>query len=78
MQLDELYLTITEKEKNSHETLNCGPTTYTGNTIKIEYLPMGKPIAANILTLLVWWRELSFDAKISSLFNLQYKHIDCE
>ncbi len=56
MQLDELYPTIIEKEKNSDEMLNCGPTTYTVNTIKIEYLPLhlGKPMAANILTLLIW------------------------
>jgi hypothetical protein len=39
MQLDELYPTIIEKEnKNSDEILNCGPITYTVNTIKIEYL----------------------------------------
>jgi hypothetical protein len=53
MQLDKLYPTITEKEKKSDEMLNCGPTTCTVNTIKIEYLPLGKPTADNILTLLV-------------------------
>jgi hypothetical protein len=54
MQLDKLYPTMTEKEKNSDEMLNCESITYTVNTIKIEYLPLGKPTAANILTLLVW------------------------
>jgi hypothetical protein len=54
MQLDELYSAITQKEKNSDEMLNCGPITYTGNTIKIEYLSLNYPTAANILTLLVW------------------------
>ncbi len=48
MQLDELYPTITEKEKNSDEMLNCGPITYIVNTIKIEYLSKSAPNAANI------------------------------
>ncbi len=52
MQLDELYPTITEKDKHSDEMLNCGPITFNVNTIKIEYLPLGKPTAANTLTLL--------------------------
>ncbi len=75
MQLDKLYPTITEKEKNSDGMLNCGPITYTVNTVKIENLPLGKRRAVNILTLPVWRWELSFDAKISSLLNLQYKHL---
>ena len=55
MQLDELYPTITKKRKvNPTEILNCGHPIYTVNTIKIEYLPLGKPMAANILALLVW------------------------
>jgi hypothetical protein len=55
MQLDKLYPSITEKEKNSDEMLNCGPITYTVNTRKIEYPLRGKLTAANILTFLVWW-----------------------
>jgi len=43
-----------EKKKISDEMLNRAPITYTVNTIKIEYLPVGKPRGANILTLLVW------------------------
>jgi hypothetical protein len=55
MQLDELYPAITKKIKiNSAELLNCGHPRYTLNTVKFEYLPLGKPRAANILTLLVW------------------------
>jgi hypothetical protein len=56
MQLDELHPTITEKEKNSDEMLNCGPITHTHtiNTIKIKYRHLGTPTAANILTLVVW------------------------
>ncbi len=53
MQLDELYLTVSEKEKNSDEILNCGPVTFTVNTREIEYLLLSKPRAAYILTLLV-------------------------
>jgi hypothetical protein len=48
MQLDELYPTITEKEKNSDKMFNCEPITYTFNIIEIEYLPLGKPTAVNI------------------------------
>jgi hypothetical protein len=48
MQLDKLYPTITEEEKNSDEMLNCGPIAYTVNTRKIEYLRLGKPRAAYI------------------------------
>jgi len=77
MRLDELYPDITEKEKNSDEMLNCGPITYTVNTIKIEYLPIGNPTAANILTLLVWRLKLSFDPNMCYLFNGQYKHLHC-
>ncbi len=55
MQLDELYPTIMKKRKiNSTEIFNCGHPTYTVNTVKVKYLPLGKPTAANILTLLVW------------------------
>jgi hypothetical protein len=44
-----------KKRKNkSSEILNCGHITYSVNTVKIEYLPLGKSRAANILTLLVW------------------------
>jgi hypothetical protein len=35
-------------------------------------------MAANILTLLVWWWMLSFDAKMFGLFNLQHKHLHCK
>jgi hypothetical protein len=52
-----------KKKKKADEMLNCKPITYTVNTvntIKIDYVPLGKPTAANILTLLVWRRELSF------------------
>ncbi len=41
MQLDELYPTITKKEKNSSEILNCEQITYGVNTLKIEYLGPG-------------------------------------
>ena len=44
---------------------------------KIEYLPLGKPTAANILTMLVWRWGLSIDAKISGKFNLQFEHLHC-
>jgi hypothetical protein len=67
-----------KKKKRADEMLNCGPTTYTVNTMKIEYLPLGKPTAANILTLLVWRRELSFYPNMSHLFNLQHKHLHCK
>ncbi len=54
MLLEELYPTITKKRKrNSAEILNCGHPTYTINIVKIDYLPLGKPTAANILSLLV-------------------------
>ncbi len=54
MQLHELCPTIIEKrKKNSSEILDCGHITYSVNTLKIEYFPLGKPTAANILTLLV-------------------------
>ena len=52
--------------------------TYTVNAVTVEYLSLGKLTAANILILLVWWWELSFDAKMSSLARLQYKHLHCE
>jgi hypothetical protein len=52
--------------------------TYTGNTLKFEYLGRSTPRAANILTLLYWRWELSFDVKISSLFTQQYKHLHCK
>jgi hypothetical protein len=59
MQLDELYLIITKKwQKNHAEILHCGYPTYTSNTLKLDYLPLGKPRAAYILTLLVRWCEL--------------------
>ena len=68
-----------EKRKiNFIKIFNCGHSTYTVNTVKIEYLHLDKPTAANILTLLVWQWELSFDAKISSLARLQYKHLHCK
>jgi hypothetical protein len=67
-----------KNKKNSSEILNWVHTTYNVNILKIEYLPKSAPTAANILTLLVWQRELSFDAKISTLFNLQYKHLHCQ
>jgi hypothetical protein len=53
MQLDELYPNITGKEKKFDQMLNCGPMAYTVNIIKIEYLPLGKPMVPNIVTLLV-------------------------
>ncbi len=53
-------------------------TTYSVNTLKIEYFPPDKPRAANILTLLYWRWELSFDVKIPSLFTYQYKYLHCK
>ena len=75
MQFDKLYPII--RKKNSSKILNCGHITYAVNTLKFEYLPLGKPMAANILTLLVWLWELSFDAKMSILARLQYKYLHC-
>ncbi len=75
MQLDKLYLTMTKK--NSGKIFSYGHITYAINTLKIQYLLLGKPTAANILTLLVWQWRLSIDAKISDKFNLQYKHLHC-
>ncbi len=47
MQLDELHPTITKKEeKYSFKILNCEHITYAVNTLKFEYLPLGKPTAA--------------------------------
>ena len=43
-----------KRKKNSSKILNCGHITYAVNTLKFEYLPLGKPMAANILALLVW------------------------
>ncbi len=43
-----------KRKKNSDEMLNCGPVTYTADTKKIEYLLLGNPTAAYILTSLVW------------------------
>jgi hypothetical protein len=73
MQLDALYLTMIEKEKNSDEILNCGPITYTVNTRKIEYFLLGNPRAAYILTSLIWRYELYFDPNISHFSHGQYK-----
>ncbi len=54
MQLDELYPSIINKRKrNSAEILNCGHPTYTINIVKFDYLPLRKPTAGNILSLLV-------------------------
>ena len=41
-------------KNNSAKIFNCGHITYTGNTLKFEYLGKCTPMAANILTLLVW------------------------
>ncbi len=50
MQLGELYPAITKKEKNnSAKILNCGHITYTGNTLKFEYLGRCTPRTAHIL-----------------------------
>jgi hypothetical protein len=48
------------------------------NMVKIEYLPLESSRAANILTLLYWRSELSFDVKISSLFAQQYTQLHCK
>ncbi len=44
-----------KKKKISGKIFNCEHITYAINTLKIKYLLLGKPTAANILTLLVWW-----------------------
>jgi hypothetical protein len=38
VQFDELYPSITKKEKNSDEILNCGHIRDSVNTLKVEYL----------------------------------------
>jgi hypothetical protein len=43
-----------KRKKTSSEILNCGHIIYNVNTLQIEYFPLGKSMAANILTLLVW------------------------
>ncbi len=78
MQLDELYPNMTKKKKKTFgKIFSYGYITYPIHTLKIEYLLLGKPTAANILTLLVWRRGLSIDAKISVKFNLEYKRLKC-
>ncbi len=47
-------------------------------TIKIEYLPLDKPRAAYILTLLVWHWELSFGANRLHFSRGQHKHLHCK
>ncbi len=78
MQLDELYPTITKKEKNSSEIFNCGHITYSVNTFKIEYLGPGSIWAPHILNLLVSRRELLFDIKMLNFFYKQYKRFHCK
>jgi hypothetical protein len=78
MQLDELYLTIIKKRpRNFAEVLTCELLTYTVNTVKLEYLPLDKARAANILTLLVWRLVLSFDINMNYFREGQYKYLHC-
>jgi len=58
--------------------LNCEHPTYTVITLKLEYLRLDKPRAANILTLLVSRWELSFDTNMSRFREEQYKHLHCK
>ena len=68
-----------EKRKiNSSEIFNCEHRAYTINTVKIKYLPIDKPRAPNILTLLVWHSELSFDADRLHFSRGQHKHLHCK
>ena len=48
------------------------------HNLKIEYLPIGKPRAAYILTLLVCHWELSFDANRLHFSRGQHKHLHCK
>ena len=54
MQFDELYLTTMKNEKEALLKCSvCRHPIHTVNTLKVEYLPLDKSTAANILTLLV-------------------------
>lgn len=52
------------------------PRAHTVIKVTIEYLPLTKPIAANILTLLIQRLELSFDIKRFNDFAYQHKYHD--
>jgi hypothetical protein len=67
-----------QKKQTSGKIFSYGYITYAINTLKIDYLHLGKLTAANILTLLVWRRGLSIDAKKFGKLNYQYKHLHCK